>query len=102
MMVAAIGSANTAFDPELEMERAIHREVVLGDLAGAMEKYKAILAQKGIGNELAARALLELARCQELLGRRAEARASYARVVSEYPDQSHAVSEARARLADWN
>jgi hypothetical protein len=89
------------FDAELELERAINREVVVGDLAGAMEEYKGILAQKGTAKEPVARALLGLGRCQEKLGRRSEARTSYQRLIADFGDETRIVSEARARLAAW-
>jgi Tetratricopeptide repeat len=88
-------------DPELELEKAINREVVVGDLAGAIEQYKMVVALKGVPRDLAARALLGLARCQEKLGHRAEARASYQRLIADYSDQAPIVSRARARLAGW-
>lgn len=98
---AGTGNAAPKFDAELELERAINREVVVGDLAGAMEEYKSIVAQKGATNEQAARALLGLGRCQEKLGRRAEARSSYQRLIANFGDQTRIVSQARARLAAW-
>ncbi|MBV8728360.1 MAG: tetratricopeptide repeat protein [Acidobacteriia bacterium] len=89
------------FDAELELERALNREAVAGDLAGAMEIYRAVVAQKSSSRELAARALLGLGRCQERLGRRAEARATYDRLIQDYSDQPQMVSWARARIASW-
>lgn len=106
MLAIAIAAASWSreapkFDAELELERAINREVVVGDLAGAMEGYKAIVAQKGTTNELAARALLGLGRCQEKLGRRADARSSYQRLIADFGDQTRIISQARAQLAAW-
>ena len=89
------------FDAELEFERAAHREIVWGDPRGAIEEYRAILAHREAPNEVAARALMRLGFCQEELGRRSEARASYARLIRNYGDQTPIVSQARARLADW-
>jgi hypothetical protein len=99
-MVFAVRAQETArFDAELELERAIHLEAVTGDLAGAIHSYQAILAHKGSSKEIAARALLGLARCQEKLGRGAEARASYERLITGYSDQTSVASQARARLS---
>ena len=61
-------SAARGTDPEKEMAAAIHREVVLGDLPGAMEQYRHILAQPGVPPPLAARALLQTGECLEKLG----------------------------------
>jgi tetratricopeptide (TPR) repeat protein len=90
-----------AFDAELELERAAHREIVLGDPQGAIEEYRAILAHREAPNEVAAQALLHLGRCQEELGRRSEARASYSRLIRDYGDQTPIVLQARVRLAAW-
>lgn len=56
-----------AQSPDLErrLEAALYREVVLGDLPGAMEEYKSLTAQPG---EVAMRATQQLAGCQEKLG----------------------------------
>jgi hypothetical protein len=90
-----------AFDAELELERAIHREIVLGDPLGAIEEYRGILARRDAPYEVVARALLRLGRCQEVLGRRSEARDSYSRLIRDYGDQTPIVSQARAQLAGW-
>jgi hypothetical protein len=74
VLLAAAGAATfqAAQRPEAEAEKkleaAIYREMVLGDLAGAMEEYKAILALAEKPKEAAARAQLQLAQCQEKLG----------------------------------
>ena len=89
------------FDAELKLEKAIHREIVLGDPLGAIEEYRVILAHREASNEVVARALLHLGRCQEELGRRSEARNWYAQVIRDYGDQRPIVAQARARLAGW-
>lgn len=98
---SARGSPVPVFDAELELERAIHREIVLGDPLGAIDEYRAILARRDASNEVAARALFRLGRCQEELGRRSEARESYSRLISEYGDHAAIVSQARAQIAGW-
>ena len=90
-----------AFDAELELERATHREIVVGDPLGAIEEYRVILAHREASNEVVARALLRLGRCQEQLGRRSEARDSYSRLIRDYGDQTPIVSQARAQIAGW-
>jgi hypothetical protein len=90
-----------AFDAELQLERAIYREIVLGDPLGAMEEYRLIVAHREAANEVVARALLRLGRCQEELGRRGDARDSYARLIRDYGDQTPIASQARAQLAGW-
>jgi hypothetical protein len=49
-------------DPEVQLEAALHREIVLGAVKGALEQYKAILAQPGNSKETAARALWQMHR----------------------------------------
>ena len=72
---------------EKQLEAAIHREVVLGDLAGAMKEYRNIVAKAGVPRPVAARALLQTGECMEKLGRGPEAYNSYRRVENEYGDQ---------------
>jgi hypothetical protein len=86
---------------EWQLEAAIHREMVLGDLKGAMEAYRGILASPAKSKAVAAKALFQLGQCQEKLGQRAAAFSSYQQVVTEYGDQLDTASLARARLADW-
>lgn len=107
MLVLAVSSTAVAWnatreaDLEMQLEAAIHREVVLGDLAGAMKEYRNLLAQSGVPRAVAARALLETGECLEKLGLGAEAYNSYRRVENEYGDQAAMVGLARTRLAAW-
>jgi Tol biopolymer transport system component len=83
---------------EILLQRAIQKETVDGDLAGAIKLYKDILANPGGNRAVAARALLHLGQCNEKLGN-AEARKAYEQLVREYGDQTEVVAEARTRLA---
>ena len=80
---------------EVALQAAIKKEMVDGDLKGAIEQYKKI-AQSG-NRAAAARALVRMGQCQERLGE-AEARNAYEKVVREYADQTEAAAEARTRL----
>jgi hypothetical protein len=102
LMTSALPAA-TAPSRNLEerLEKAVHDELVLGDLRGAMEQYKAIVGHSGKARVSAARALFRMGQCLEKLGRRSEARALYTRIVKEYSDAPETVAEAEARLADW-
>ena len=73
---------------ERQLEAAIHREQVLGDVKGAIEQYKT-LAQSG-NRSVAAQALIHLGHCYEKLGeaQAKQARAAYERVVRDYADQA--------------
>lgn len=79
-----------------QFEAAMNKEVVAGDLKGAIELYKR--ASQSSDRAVAAKALVRMADCYERLGS-AEARTIYDRVVRDYSDQKDAASTARARLA---
>lgn len=99
--VALAWSASREADLERRLAEAIQREVVLGDLKGAIEAYRGILAQADVPHPVAARALLGTGGCMEKLGRMREAYNSYRRVENEFADQAPMVALARTRLADW-
>ena len=88
-------------DLEGRLAAAIHAEVVTGDLAGAVSQYSAILAQVPHNRSIAARALWHMAQCQEQLGQRAAARATYTRLVHEFADEADIAAHAREKLASW-
>ena len=86
-------------DAEEKLEAAIHTEIVLGDLRGAMAQYQALAAHP-LDKAIGARALFRYARCLEKLDRRPEAYDVYRRIAKHYSDQPEAAL-ARSRLADW-
>lgn len=94
--------ASTGADADRQFEAAYFREVVMGDLAGAMTQYRAIGAEPGIDRRTAAKALFEIGVCQEKLGQRKEAYSTYTRVASDYGDQASVVSLAKVKLAVWS
>lgn len=89
-------------DAGAQLEAAIHREVVDGDLAGAMNDYRAIVGRTGTPRPVAARAFLRIGLCQEKSGRREEAYDTYRRLVTEYGDQAEVVALARTKLDAWS
>jgi hypothetical protein len=91
-----------SFDAEQKFEAALHREIVKGDLAGSMAEYHALLNGGGTPRPIAARALLEIARCQEKLGQRKEAYTTYRRLVAEFSDQPAILKLAGLKLAQWS
>src|SRR5689334_25011012 len=93
----AMFGADTTAQAEKLLESAHHKEVMEGDLKGAVEQYRKIAAQFAKQPEIAARALFQLGQCQEKLGQ-AEARKSYERIVREYSGSGQYASAARARL----
>jgi hypothetical protein len=86
---------------EVRLEAAIHREIVLGDLKGAADQLRAIVAQANKARPVMARALLHLGACLEKSGQREEARGTYVRIVREFADQSATSEQARVQLARW-
>ena len=101
LFLMALGTlaAEASFSVEERLEAAIHQEVVLGDLKGAMGQYQAAIRESG-SRPAVARALYRYARCLEKLERRTEAYNVYARVAKEYGDQPEAALT-RSRLAGW-
>jgi len=82
---------------ELALKAAMDKEVVDGDLKGAIDEYKKVVANAGADRAIAAAALIHMAECYQKLGD-AQARTIFERVVRDYADQSDAVKAATARL----
>src|SRR5436190_8281774 len=55
-------------DPARQFEAAVHREIVSGDVAGALAAYRAIASGSTTPRAIAGRALLQMGQCQEKLG----------------------------------
>ncbi len=91
----AAGLAMAQRSEEL-FQQALMKERSQGDLKGAIEIYQRIAKDKD--RKLAARALLEMARCQEKQGGEA-ARKTYERLVKEFGDQAEAVAMAKSRMS---
>lgn len=79
-------------------QQALAKERGEGKLADAIQIYQRIVRDFGKDHGLAAKALVQIGRDYEKLGR-GEAVKAYERVVREYADQREAVAEARARMA---
>jgi hypothetical protein len=98
-LVAAIAfvSAEQNDAARTMMEAARKKEVVDGDLKGAIQQYKTIAEKYKADHAVAADALVRMADCYQKLGD-AEARRIYERLVRDYGDQKEAVAIARTRL----
>ncbi len=90
-------SAQIRDKSEAVLKAAMDKELIEGDLKGAIEQYKKIAQSKD--RHLAARALLHMAECYRKLGD-AESRRIYERVIKEFADQTEAVTQARNRLSE--
>ena len=97
---AAFAGAQKPGSAEVALEAAAKKEMVDGDLRGAITQYRTIIATYAADHAAAAKALVRMAQCYEKLGdlEAGEARKAYERVLRDYPDQKEAVSVARARL----
>jgi erythromycin esterase len=94
-----------AAPPEANLDRrleaALHTEMVAGDLKSAVDQYNAILEAARGNRSIAAKALFQLAQCEERMGRRVAAHAAYLRIVRDYGDQPEVVASTKQRLAVW-
>ena len=100
VMVAACAIVIGAQEPPTgSHSQAFQEAVTLMEARGDCRAASPIFARVAEGNDrsLAARALVYLGTCHERLGR-AEAAATYRRVIERFPEQRTAVAEARRRL----
>lgn len=98
----AYAAPRTGSSSEEAFEAAYYREVVMGDPTGAIDQYSSVVKQSAVDRATAAKALLEIGLCQEKLGRRKDAFATYTRVTSEFGDQPEIVKRAAIKLAAWS
>ncbi len=94
---AHLGAQQSRSTIEKRFASAEHKARVEGDLKGAIEEYKRIVASAGSDRAAAARALLRVAEAYQTLGD-AEARTIHQRIVSDFSDQKDAVVIARRQL----
>jgi Tol biopolymer transport system component len=79
------------------LQTALKKEVVDGNLSGAIEGYKKALAAAKGNRSLAAQALVHMAECYQKLGD-AQSRTIYEQIVRDYGDQKEALATAQAHL----
>jgi hypothetical protein len=91
-------SAQKIQSPDVLLKAATTRELVDGDLTGAIAQYKDIAAKYANNHAVAARALLQLGEAYQKIGT-GDARAIFARIVRDFTDQQEVAAAARARLA---
>ncbi|HKE21091.1 MAG TPA: hypothetical protein VKB88_01810 [Bryobacteraceae bacterium] len=93
-----IADAQPRQQQQIDLQAAIRKETVDGDLNGAIKQYAAIVSKYGkTDRAIAATALVHIAECHQKLGD-AEARKIYEQIVRDYADQP-AATQARAKLA---
>lgn len=79
--------------------KGLHQEQVQGDCRSAVATYKDVPSTPGAKPDTVGRALLQMGRCYEKLGRPGEAQAAYQQVVQVAPATSPTYAAARAKLA---
>jgi Tol biopolymer transport system component len=79
-------------------QQALSKERAEGNLQEAIKLYQRVVDTASTDHVLAAKALLQLGRCYEQLGK-TEARTAYERLIARYPDQTEVVAQAKSRLA---
>jgi hypothetical protein len=99
LVVLLLPAAIAGDSADRRLEAAIQREIVLGDLKGAMAQYQAVIREMP-SKAAVSRALYRYARCLEKLERRSEAHDVYARLIKDFSDQAEA-GWTRTRLAKW-
>jgi hypothetical protein len=97
VLMAGLALGQKSDRAEVQLAGAIKKEVVDGDLKGAIEQYKKIIAANRGNHAVAAKALVQLGQCYEKLGD-AEARMAYDQVLHDYSDRKDLAETARTRL----
>ena len=93
-----VAAAQTVGQNDKEFQAALQKEMVAGDLEGAIEEYRRIVERPGVERALAAEALLRMAGCFEKL-RDGQARRVYQRIITSFSEQKQTADSARTRLA---
>src|SRR5262245_47549274 len=96
LMISPI-AAQIVSDGERQFREAQHKQLVEGDLNGAVKIYQSLIAAKTTDGVVKAKALLQLAVAFEALGKESEAVSVYERIVRDFADQS-AGTRAKERL----
>src|SRR4030042_1739557 len=91
-LVSIAGSARQTEDPGVLLRAAIEKEEVDGDLQGAIDLYKQIVAKHSDNRPIAAKALVRLGGCYEKLGNEQAglAQKAFETVVKDYPGPTEA------------
>jgi Tol biopolymer transport system component len=98
VFLSLAGSVQQTDDPGVLLRAAIEKEEVEGDLQGAINLYKQIVAKYGDNRTVAAKAQLRIGMCYEKLGLR-EAQNAYQKVIENYPQQHEEVRAAEERIS---
>jgi Tol biopolymer transport system component len=97
-LIASALAIQSSEQPDVELKAAMHKELVNGDLEGAIAEYKNIVTRPGMDRAIASKALLQMGKCYEKLGDEG-AKKAYEQLLRDYSDQKEVAAEARERLA---
>ena len=97
LLLTAHIHAQRVSDAEVQYNAALRKQLVEGDLGGAIKMYQDLIA-KPTDRAVKAKALWQLAIVMEAQGRQAEAERLYQQLVREFADQP-AAAQARIKLA---
>jgi TolA-binding protein len=97
---SSTGSAKPGGFTDEALQRGILQEESDLDLNAAAASYRALIAQFDVQRPLAANAIFRLGECDRRLGRADEAKAQYARILREFPDQTYLVKLAQKYAAN--
>ena len=101
LFLAVAGVASAQGDVERQLEAAVYREMVMGDVGAAVGMYQGILGQTGTPRPVAARAAAYGAVPGEI-GTAPRRHATYVRVVRDYASEGPIAAEAKAKLSGWS
>src|SRR5262249_14243055 len=101
ILVAGLSLPLFAQSTEALLRAGMDKEMVQGDLKGAIELYRKTFSEARNDRSIAAKALIRMAECYQKLGD-TESRKIYEQVVRDFADQSEPVAQARVRLATWS
>jgi Tol biopolymer transport system component len=97
-MLSPADSYHQTDDPGVLLRAAMEKEAVEGDLQGAIDLYKQIVAKYEDHRAIAAKAQLHIGLCYEKLGLK-EAQKAFQNVIDTYPEQTESVKTAREKLS---
>jgi Tol biopolymer transport system component len=93
-------SAQGTVQSDRAFQAALQKEMVDGNLKGAIEDYRAIATRPGVSRALAAQALLRMAEIYQKLGD-PQARTIYDQLVRDFADQKEPATAAKTHLAGF-
>ncbi|MDQ2947035.1 MAG: hypothetical protein M3Y27_14020, partial [Acidobacteriota bacterium] len=96
LLISWAAALNAQTKPSVELEAAMTKEQVNGDLRASIAAYQKIADDAVASREVRAKALLHLASCYERLGQ--DAQRVYQQIVRDFADQP-AAAQSRGRLA---